>query len=81
MLNSYASTNMKINAVTGMIAKNYRKSWFKQFHLQSRFADTIFCANANTIIVQMMMCGDMVVVAELITAKDLDEALSAQEVT
>ena len=79
--------NVQINAVTGAILKNHPKSWFERFHLQSnrakalfqegghkaytRYGDTRDPENDITIL-QMVICGDMEVMAELVYTKDYE---------
>ena len=67
MLNSYASNTIKINAVTGAILKNHPKSWFERFHLQSSRAKSLLTEGGHSriIVLQMMICGDMEVIADV----------------
>ena len=75
----FNTTNaLNINAVSGTILKNYRKSYFKRFHLQSEFAKGLLQSQAkdsreDVVVVQMMMCGDMDVIAEIMLKEDFDE--------
>lgn len=80
MLNSY-SQNVKINAVTGAILKNHPKSWFRTFHLNSPLAKALLSEDGQKddlygkkgiIVLQMVICGDMQVMAELVYAKDYE---------
>ena len=73
MLNSYASNTIKINAVTGAILKNHPKSWFERFHLKSRRADSLLIEGGHNkiVVLQMVVCGDMEVIAECVYATDL----------
>lgn len=80
MFNTYHAGTIKINAVTGAILKNHPKSWFERFHLNSARARELFVEGGhkyyegnkikNTIILQMVICGDMEVMAELVDAND-----------
>lgn len=78
MLNSYTqsshSTRVNINAVSGLILKNHPKSWFSRFHLQSRAAECRLCESGNKdiVVLQMLICGDMEVIAELVRKEDLE---------
>ena len=78
------TSNTNINAVTGAILKNHPKSWFELFHLKSVRAKRLLIeggdkgrtyddrpnpANAITVL-QMVICGDMEVMAELVYTKD-----------
>ena len=74
-----------VNAVTGNITKTYAKSFFKRFHLQSPLADKLFCDSprmkldsykeVSVQVIQMVICGDMEVIAEIIKQSDYDEIL------
>ena len=80
MFNSYdCSQNIKINAVTGAILKNHPKSWFKRFHLKSRTAEELFVSGSNIVILQMVICGDMEIIAELVYRKDFEEKKEGAE--
>ena len=73
MLNSNVSSNnsVKVNAVTGAILKNHPKSWFERFHLKSPRADKLLNSSQSEVVVlQMVMCGDMEVMAECIWKRD-----------
>ena len=78
------TNNTNINAVTGAILKNHPKSWFERFNLRSDRAKRLLIeggdkgndyrgyanpANAITVL-QMVICGDMEVMAELVYTKD-----------
>lgn len=104
MLNSYSSggnasvnNSIKINAVTGNILKNYQKSFFKRFKLESKLATQLFDEEQPhlskftkeyydnsynsymneekrpVVIIQMMMCGESEVLAEIMWKDDFDE--------
>jgi formyltetrahydrofolate hydrolase len=104
ILDSYSSSrtnvsnSIKINAVTGNILKNYQKSFFKRFKLDSTMAKQLFDEELphlskytteyyNTqsyssyqkeekrpvVIVQMMICGESEVLAEIMWKDDFDE--------
>lgn len=76
MLNSYAvSQKTKINAVSGAILKNHPKSWFERFHLESNRAKGLLCNGGNIVVLQMVVCGDMEVMAELVYRKDYEEQM------
>lgn len=74
-----------INAISGGITKTYADSFFLRFHLQSPRADKLLCSDpvftckrkgdswANNYpvkVLQMVICGDMEVMAELIFEDD-----------
>ena len=84
MFNSYQNKqNIKINAISGTIMKNYKESFFKRFHLKSSLADNVLAHNPEypinhymskpVVVLQMMVCGDMEVVAELMFKDDFDK--------
>ena len=80
------TTNVKVNAVSGTLIKTFRKSFFKRFHMKSKMADYVFDEdkpslhnietfyNAKEIVVlQIMLCGDNELLAEMIYKDDYDE--------
>ena len=76
MLNTYKmSTNLKINACSGGIYKTYKESWFERFHLKSSRSEKLLSNNeySHIIVLQMVICGDMEVMAELITKQDFEK--------
>lgn len=100
MFDNYNSSThiTKINAVTGAILKNHPKSWFERFHLKSPRAEELFreggykfnrySDNKDKIgitILQMVICGDMDVMAELVYTSDYEahfsETINQNEVT
>ena len=85
------NTNIKINAVTGAILKNHPKSWFERFNLKSdrakalltegghkayRYFDKDRNPEKDITILQMVICGDMEVMAELVYTKDYEVEIS-----
>lgn len=84
MLNTYnykagdSKQYLKINAVSGGILKNHPESWFERFHLNSPHAETRFSKptrnkrDDDVIVLQMMVCGDMEVIAECVYRKDYE---------
>ena len=73
------TNNTKINAVSGAILKNHPKSWFERFHLKSPRSEELFKKYSKTIILQMVMCGDMEVMAELVDRKDYEAEIEKGE--
>ena len=84
MFNSYQNQqNIKINAVSGTIVKNYKDSFFRRFNLTSDLASKILghkpeypitsYMSKPIVVIQMMVCGDMDVVAELMFKEDFDK--------
>lgn len=81
------NTNIKINAVTGAILKNHPKSWFERFHLTSDRAKALLAEGGHKAyryynkdrnperditVLQMVICGDMEVMAELVYTQDYE---------
>lgn len=73
-----------VNAVNGNITKTYAKSFFKRFHLTSPLAEKLFREKPymnsgygvkDVQVIQMIICGDMEVIAEIITQEDYNEIL------
>ena len=77
MLNNSSSVSVSnhVNAVSGNIIKTYRDSYFKRFSLCSPLAETLFKEKSETIIIQMTVCGDMDVIAELISREKYNEMM------
>ena len=66
--------NLKFNACSGGIYKTYKESWFKRFHLKSVFSEDLLSKNNSSVIVlQIIICGDMEVIAELIEKQDFEK--------
>lgn len=90
MFDSYhaGSQTVKINAVTGAILKNHPKSWFERFSLKSVRAESVLREGGHRadrwtennpvdiIVLQMVICGDMEVIAECVHREDFNAALS-----
>lgn len=74
MLDAYANNEININAISGTITKNYAKSYFERFHLKSHRSGSLLSLGSETVVLQMMVCGDMEVIAELISLKDFQES-------
>jgi hypothetical protein len=88
------TNNVKINAVTGAILKNHPKSWFERFHLDSPRAkqlltegghkydeyrqDVWYTKYGGITVLQMVICGDREVMAELVYTNDYN-AVEKQE--
>lgn len=75
--NNMQSVSNHVNAVSGQITKTYKDSYFKKFHLTSQLANNLFekntKLNANPVVIQMVICGDMEVIAELIDREKYNE--------
>lgn len=80
------NTNVKINAVTGAILKNHPKSLFERFNLKSQRAERLlneggdrgpyvnfrYDGSRAITVLQMVICGDMEVLAECVYTKDYE---------
>ena len=62
------------NVVNGVISKSHPKSWFERFHIDSKKGWHLFHEDryGSTIILQMMSCGDLVVIAECVSREDYE---------
>lgn len=88
MFNSYSANNsIKINAVSGTIVKNYRKSFILQFNMGSLMADHILSKDPfmeknyikiPIVVLQVMLCGDKELLAEIMWKEDFDEIFKAE---
>lgn len=88
MFNSYSSNNsIKINAVSGTIVKNYRKSFMLRFPMESYMAENILSENPcirshrsekPIVVLQVMLCGDGELLAEVMWKEDFDEIFKAE---
>lgn len=67
------NNTLKITTCSGGIYKTYKESWFKKFHLESPLAKALFQLDESTIILQMVICGENEVIAELIRKEDFDK--------
>lgn len=83
-----------INAITGAITKTYTKSFFLRFNLKNEMAKSLlnhapryyykeegdYYAKEHPVkVLQMVMCGDMEVLAEIIFEDDYNEILEEQK--
>ncbi len=82
MLDVNNSQSVNINAVSGTIVKNYRKSFFVRFHIKSRMSDQLFSTNptlsrgGNRVeVLQVMLCGDGECIAEVMWSDDFENTL------
>ena len=84
MLNTYnvkgGSYSTHINAVSGTLVKNHPSSFFSSFHLNSKYSERILCdkpyiydderMRIPIIVLQIMVVGDMEVIAEIVKEDD-----------
>ena len=89
------NTSVKINAVTGAILKNHPKSWFERFNLKSSRASQLLTSGGHEFdrwreeglykkykgitVLQMVVCGDMEVMAELVYTNDYNAVETPKE--
>lgn len=82
-------TEISINACSGGIYKTYKESFIKRFHLKSELSNEVLSDNptmllktgksypekerVDIVIVQVVICGDMEVIAEIIKKEDFDK--------
>jgi len=97
MFNSYNVSNpqtVNINAVSGTIVKNYKDSFILRFHMKSQMADTILDKNPRLqkrdyrdseykpiVVLQVMLCGEQELMAEVMWKEDFDKMFEPQEGT
>ena len=62
-----------VTAVTGSITKTYIKSYFERFHLSSRNSQLYLSKDSPIVIIQMVVVGDMEVIAEIMGKDDYDK--------
>jgi hypothetical protein len=82
---SISNNNLNINAITGTILKNYKDSFFLRFHIESSLGKELlnkypklketdqWSKSKDVVIIQMMMCGDMDVIAEIMWKEDFEK--------
>ena len=84
MFNTYdtGDTNVKINAISGTIVKNYKDSFMEYIILGSGISNKLFDKNPTfynghyykpVVVLQAMMCGEKSVLCELMWKKDFDK--------
>lgn len=83
------SNSLNINACSGGIYKTYKESFIKRFHLKSELSNELLSDNptmllktgksfpekerVDIVIVQVVICGDMEVIAEIIKKEDFNK--------
>lgn len=84
-------TKLNVNAVNGTLVKTFRKSFFKRFHMKSNTADYIFDTEKPSlknkryydtkeiVVLQIMLCGDGEMLAEIIYKDDYEEMFENNE--
>ena len=95
MFNSYNVSNpqaVNINAVSGTIVKNYKDSFILRFHMKSAMAETVLDRNPRLkkrdsrddtykpiVVLQVMLCGEQELLAEVMWKEDFDKMFEPQE--
>lgn len=95
MFNSYNVSNpqtVNINAVSGTIVKNYKDSFILRFKMNSEMANTILDRNPRLredayrdskfkpiVVLQVMLCGEKELLAEVMWKEDFDKIYESQE--
>lgn len=94
MFNNYSysggNTNIKVNAVSGTLVKNYRKSFFLRFAIGSTMEDCLFSKNPRlqnpngfgtkeVVVIQSMIIADKTMLAEVMWKDDFDEMFDCYE--
>ena len=77
-------TNIKVNAVSGTMVKNFTKSFFLRFQIGSGMEDCLFskepklkrgCGRDNfvpVVVIQSMIIGEKLMLAEVMWKEDFD---------
>lgn len=82
MFNNYTSNptaSIKVNSVSGTLAKTLKDSFFVRFHMNSHYAEKIFndlypnINNTPIVVLQVMLCGDKEFLAEVITKENYEK--------
>ena len=82
MFNNYTSNptaSIKVNSVSGTLAKTLKDSFFVRFHMNSHYAEKIFndfypnINNTPIVVLQVMICGDKEFLAEVITKENYEK--------
>lgn len=84
MFNTYrgGDTNIKVNAVSGTIVKNFAKSFFLRFAIGSSMEEKLFSKEPRlaksyqgefpVVVIQSMIIGDELMIAEVMWKEDFD---------
>ena len=79
----------KISAVSGTLVKTSPKSFFEKFHINSDMSNWIFDSSPrlksdygkfkSVVVLQVMLCGDGELIAEIMWKDDYDEMVKSNE--
>ena len=80
-INNKQNYSFKNSSVSGSLFKSCDKSFFTRFHLQSGLAKQILTDNPTynrmpIVVLQIMICGDMEVIIELVDKNSYDEMIN-----
>lgn len=93
MFNNYnIPQTVNINTVSGTIVKNYKDSFILRFHIKSTLADQLFDKKPKikegdyrdaeykpVVVLQVMLCGEQELLAEVMWKEDFDKMYEPQE--
>lgn len=94
MFNNYSytggNTNIKVNAVSGTLVKNYRKSFFLRFSIGDSLEGLLFSktprlqnpdcyGSREVVVIQSMIIAEKTMLAEVMWKDDFDEMFECQE--
>ena len=88
MFNNYTSNptaSIKVNSVSGTLAKTLKDSFFVRFHMNSYYAEKIFndfypnINNTPIVVLQVMLCGDKEFLAEVITKENYEKVFKEKK--
>lgn len=82
MFNSYSANptaNIKINTVSGTLTKLLKESYFERFHIKSKMADRVFDEGSNLVILQVMLCGEGELIAEVISKREYQKLFEGEK--
>lgn len=79
--NNLSNTNIKVNAVSGTLVKNYQKSFFTRFQIDSPYSKSLLCdnpriGNNKAVVIQCMCAGGKngnEIIAEVMWKEDFDK--------
>lgn len=79
--NNLNNTNIKVNAVSGALVKNYQKSFFVRFQIDSPYSRSLLCddgkiGNQKAVVIQCMCAGGKnanEIIAEVMWRVDFDK--------
>lgn len=91
MFNTYrgGDTNIKVNAVSGTMVKNFAKSFFLRFAIGSSMEEKLFSKEPRltksysgefpVVVIQSMIIGDGLMIAEVMWKEDFDAMFETEE--